>query len=481
VHAFLANLLEYNDNHLNYILQRDTIITTATGDATTSAADARKKPAASKKPVSFSGRNARHQRDPAGVVIDRNRTYSDAEYISTILRAWTSSCDTASQARAIRREVEHFLDLDTRVSPSPNNILAVACLDCLAALETDPRKFFKEPSFAFDGFVHHKNPRVRWAALRCIIRVYVEFGAGASHETLLFLVGRARPSYEFDPDVRARTMECLARVQAPAFFHTILIDRDRTEKLAHVLWSLLNEESHFDHRLRRATYAFYRRIFAYSVPTSLFSGRGTKRPLMCRKGNGQPPLRLMLPAKQTDFFYTPPAYQKRATKHSLNTLCGIKQRPDDYGTSPGQMVVRVRRVGEDGAFMTLGNLAQVMREKRAEEVTAGGGGVAEKDEEMGAEGGGGGGRGDDDDDLDDLEMVDSEESDDDDEDDDDDDDDSEGDGGAAATGGSGVRMSLTLNFTGDGGVDGAADGSDISDISDLSLDDSDEDGSEAEV
>ena len=228
--------------------------------------------------------------DSTSVVIDRSRTYSDAEYVATILRAWTNSCDTSSQARAIRREVEHFLDLDTRVSPSPNNVLAVACLDCLAALETDPRKFFKEPSFAFDGFVHHKNPRVRWAALRCIIRVYVEYGAGSSHETLLFLIGRSRPSYEFDPDVRARTMECLCRVNAPGFFHAILRDRERTETVAHVLWSLMNDESHFDHRLRlqlmHFTAVFLRTCCRRAIsPAGVIPGSK----LRCRKGAGNPP------------------------------------------------------------------------------------------------------------------------------------------------------------------------------------------------
>ena len=131
----------------------------------------------------------------------------------------------------------------------------------------------------------------------------------------------------------------------------------------------------------------------------------------------------------------------KAAKLSLNTLYGIKQRPDDYGTSPGQMVVRVRRVGNDGAFMTLGNLAKQMQKKRAEKMLAGGGAAMDKQEQ--AE--------DSDVDLVGVEMVDSQED--------------EGarantamrrriargdsDGNAEVrVGGNDMRMSLTLNLTG---------------------------------
>ena len=124
---------------MNYIISRDNIVTSVEKTAT-----ARATGAVARTSSPAGKMNSLHH-ESTSVVIDRGRTYSDAEYVATILRAWTSSCDTSLQARAVRREVEHFLDLDTRVSPSPNNILAVACLDCLAALETNPRKFFNLP------------------------------------------------------------------------------------------------------------------------------------------------------------------------------------------------------------------------------------------------------------------------------------------------------------------------------------------------
>ena len=152
---------------------------------------------------------------------------------------------------------------------------------------------------------------------------------------------------------------CLSRnikfVKAPAFWHAILRRKDSTVGLANYLWDVMNRLAAFDGRLRRAAYALYRRLFGYNTP------------LGCRKGTGAPP---HLSNQSRAFRYTPPANKGRAASASLANLCGRRHRPDDFGTSPGQMVVRVRAmILDDGStgYVTLSSLAQRRREEEEEE------------------------------------------------------------------------------------------------------------------
>lgn len=143
-------------------------------------------------------------------------------------------------------------------------------------------------------------------------------------------------------------------MQAPAFWHAILRRKDSVVGLANYLWDVMNRLAAFDGRLRRAAYALYRRLFGYATPWG------------CRKGTGAPP---RTGDQRGAFRYTPPANKGRAASACLATLCGRRHRPDDFGTSPGQMVVRVRATTlDDGGtgYVTLGSLRQRCREEEME-------------------------------------------------------------------------------------------------------------------
>ena len=122
----------------------------------------------------------------------------------------------------LRRELEHYLDYDA-ASPSPGHELTLICLCSMATLETKTmpatrkrpkQRLVREPTFAFDVYAEtHKNPRVRWTALRAIIHVYVVHGAGSPYHTLLYLLYRSNPEFEFCRRNRAMILEALCDVQ----------------------------------------------------------------------------------------------------------------------------------------------------------------------------------------------------------------------------------------------------------------------------
>ena len=168
----------------------------------------------------------------------------------------------------------------------------------------------------------HNSPRIRLACLNAIIQMYCTHGSGHPYKTVLKLLVSCSPAFELGSKMnRWSLVEGLEKIANKTFWYGIFQDEAYVKGISNQLWHLMNTISAFDGRLRKKLYVLYRRLFGYKQPAVW--------------GMRAPHLQIIQSNK----------VNKRSLS-KMNWKKGNGNYPKGWGTVPGQMVIRLKKISK---------------------------------------------------------------------------------------------------------------------------------------